>query len=128
MSEEYRPQASEIEALLARARTLTPDEIERLGAASADAADGLFKSWHAAYYAASDAYRLSDRDLVWVGAWGAAGTSFSSSAHGALSDAVEALIVRDLVGKSGFKQSDYDALTGPWRKVIGKVHPDDTEV
>ena len=40
-------------------------------------------------------------------------------------DAAGALVVRDLIGQHGFTQEHYDTLTGPWRKVIGPVHPDD---
>jgi hypothetical protein len=39
-----------------------------------------------------------------------------------------ALAVRDLIGEHGFTQAHYDTLTGPWRTVIGPVHPDDAEV
>ena len=38
------------------------------------------------------------------------------------------LAVRDLIGRHGFTQEHYDLLTGPWRTVIGPIHPDDAEV
>jgi hypothetical protein len=52
------------------------------------------------------------RDAAWDAAGGAAG----------------ALVVRDLIGSYGVTQAHYDALTGPWRKTIGRLHPDDVEV
>ena len=39
--------------------------------------------------------------------------------------AASVLVIRDLIGSYGFTQAHYDLLTGPWRKVIGPVHPDD---
>jgi hypothetical protein len=37
------------------------------------------------------------------------------------------LVIRHVIGQHGFTQEHYDLLTGPWRKVIGPVHPDDKE-
>jgi len=92
----YGPQTPQIEALLVRARTLTTDEIKRLGAA-----------WGAT--------RDATRDATWGAAWGAWDATW---------DAACALVVRDLIGDT-FTQDQYDTLTGPWRRVIGPVHPDD---
>jgi hypothetical protein len=39
-----------------------------------------------------------------------------------------ALNARDLIGQHGFTQEHYDALTGPWRKTIGRIHPDDLDI
>jgi hypothetical protein len=105
VSEKYGPQTVEVEALIARTKSLTPDEIRRLG--SAWCADGG-SAWYAAQYAA----RYAARDAFWDAAGDAAG----------------ALVVRDLIGKHGFTQAHYDTLTGPWRQVIGRLHPDDAEV
>jgi len=41
--------------------------------------------------------------------------------------ASRALFVRDLISDAGFTRTDYDTLTGPWRRVIGTIHPDDGE-
>ncbi len=42
------------------------------------------------------------------------------------SAAAEALVVRDLIDEATeWNQAAYDLLTGPWRRVIGPVHPDD---
>ena len=42
-------------------------------------------------------------------------------------DAAWALLVRDLIG-DGFTQEQYDLLTGPWRKTVGPLHPDDVDL
>jgi hypothetical protein len=36
--------------------------------------------------------------------------------------------MRDLIGATGFTQKDYDLLSGPWRRVIGHIHPDDEDL
>jgi len=41
--------------------------------------------------------------------------------------AARGLFVRDLISDDGFTQTDYDTLTGPWRRVIGAIHDDDAE-
>lgn len=53
-------------------------------------------------------------------AWDAAGY--------AARDAAWALVVRDLIGRGRFTQEHYDILTGPWRKVVGPIHPDDEDM
>lgn len=45
--------------------------------------------------------------------------------RGSVRDAMLALISRHLIAPKGFTQAHYDLLTGPWRKTVGKVHPDD---
>ena len=47
------------------------------------------------------------RDAAWDAAWAAA----------------RGLVVRDLIATA-----HYDALTLPWRQVVGRIHPDDPEV
>lgn len=44
---------------------------------------------------------------------------------GALKDTAHALVLRDLIGPSGFTLDDYDALTLPWRGLVGQIHADD---
>jgi hypothetical protein len=56
------------------------------------------------------------RDAAWDATWDAA------------RDAAWALVVRDLIGEHWFTQAHYDTLTGPWRTVVGPVHPDDEVV
>ena len=97
------PQGAEVAALIARARALTGDEVGQLGAAWCVALDAARDAtWDAARYAAGDAALAAAR--------AAAG----------------ALVSRDLIGHHpGWDQAAYDRLTGPWRQVIGPVHPDD---
>jgi hypothetical protein len=99
------PQGQHCADLLDRARRLTFDDRKRLAAAYSVAHD---VAWCAAYDAARGAH-----DAVW------------GVARGAAWDAAVALASRDLIGLFGFTQAHYDLLTGPWRRVIGPVHPDD---
>ena len=101
-SERFGPQGPEVANVIHRAQLLTPAEIRDLDAARHAAGD-------AAWYAAGDAARHAAGDAAWEVAGEAAG----------------AVAIRDLVGGHGFTQSHYDTLTGPWRKVVGPVHPDD---
>ena len=44
-------------------------------------------------------------------------------------DATRGLLLRDLIGqRPGWDQAAYDLLTGPWRRTIGPIHPDDAEM
>ena len=60
-----------------------------------------------------------------VGAWvGARGTAWVATR-----DATRGLLLRDLIGqRPGWDQAAYDLLTGPWRRTIGPIHPDDAEM
>jgi len=92
------PQGAEIAALIGRTWALTGDEAERLGADWY----ALGAAWYAAWYAARDAAGYAARG------------------------AALALVSRDRIGHHpGWDQAAYDSLTGPWRQVIGPVHPDD---
>ena len=76
--------------------------IARTRALPGDEAERLGAAWDAAWGAAWDA--------AWCATWVAA----------------LALVSRDLIGHHpGWDQGAYDLLTGPWRSVIGPVHPDD---
>lgn len=122
LADTFGPQWPEIVALVRRAAVLTPDEAKRLDAAvdAVDAGDAAWAAaWAAARAAAGDAAWVAAGDAAWDAAWVAAR---------AASWAAWALVVRDLIGQHGFTQSHYDTLTGPWRTVIGPVHPDDAEV
>jgi hypothetical protein len=109
LADTFGPQWEAIVALVRRASVLTADEVQRLDAAGDAAGDA---AWAAARDAARDAAWAAARDAAWDAAWAAA----------------RALVVRDLIGEHGFTQAHYDTLTGPWRTVIGPVHPDDAEV
>lgn len=41
--------------------------------------------------------------------------------------AARGLFTRPLIGSAGYTQGDYDTLTGPWRRVVGSIHPDDPD-
>ena len=102
------PQGENLLALVARCRALTYGEARKLGAA-----------WGAAWGAARGA-----RDA----AWGAARDAAWGAAWDAARDAARALLSRDLIGQAGFTQERYDLLSGPWRRVVGRIHPDDVDL
>jgi len=127
--EVFGPQGEHVVALIERAGRLTADEAKRLSAARAEAwpvardtarGEARYAAWDAARNAARDAAtRAAAGDIAWVAGW--------VTARNAAREAAVALVVRDLIGSSGFTQTHYNSLTGPWRKVIGPVHPDDAE-
>ena len=100
------PQGVQVAALIARCATLTADDVRRLDATRDGARD---TAW----------------DAAWVGAWvGARGTAWVATR-----DATRGLLLRDLIGqRPGWDQAAYDLLTGPWRRTIGPIHPDDAEM
>jgi hypothetical protein len=153
----FGPQGPHVAALIARAREITGDEVEKFNAARESAResarDAVWKSawdavWKAAGVAASKAASkaagVAGRESAWIAAsesawiaasesaWVAASESArvtaSDAAWGAVWDAARALVVRDLIGQHGFTQAHYDTLTLPWRTVIGPIHPDDSAV
>jgi hypothetical protein len=49
-----------------------------------------------------------------------------SEAASEADQAAGALFARDLIDETtDWNQAAYDLLTGPWRRVIGPIHPDD---
>ena len=118
------PQGADVVALIARARALTGDDVKRLGTAWDAAWDAAWRAARdAAWVAALDAARSAAQDAALDAARSAAG----GAARDAAWDAALALVSRDLIGhRPGWDQAVYDLLTGPWRSVIGPVHPDDT--
>jgi len=146
------PQGEQVVALIERCRRLSAAEMNRLYVARATAWYAAWDgdtAWDAARRDAArrdaarrDAARIAAwraavaldaaRDAAWVAAvaldvarataWDAA----LDAARGAAGDAAGALLLRDLIGQApGWDQDAYDLLTGPWRQVIGPVHPDD---
>lgn len=123
----FGPQGEQVAALIERCRTLSAAEFDRLDAA-----------WDAARYAAWDAARDAARyaargDAAWDAAWAAARYAAWYAAQyagwGAGWAAAEALLCRDLIGQAPcWDQDAYDLLTGPWRDVIGPIHPDDGDI
>ena len=115
------PQAAEIDAVVERAGELTHAEIKALHVAEArDAAwDAAFDAaWDAAWAAARAADRAADRAAARDAARDAAGREAARAAR--------ALVVRDLIDENtAWNQAAYDLLSGPWRRVVGSIHPDD---
>ncbi len=131
------PQGIELLALVARARELTIDETRQLDAARVAA---WVAAWDAArvaaWVAARDAARVAARvaardaarDAAWFAARDAAWVAARDAARDAAWDAAAGLASRDLIGPGGFTQERYDLLTGPWRRVIGKIHAEDADM
>ena len=109
----FGPQGEQVAALIERCRTLSVAEVNRLTAAWNAAARGRTRG-AAAGAALGPA---AARGAAWATARDAAD---------AARDAAAALLCRDLIGQApGWDQDAYDLLTGPWRDVIGPIHPDD---
>jgi hypothetical protein len=122
----FGPQGVQVAACIERCATLTADEVSRLNAAW-DAAWGTTwgTTWDAALYAAT---RGATRDAAWDAALYAATrvATRGAAARDAALGAAWGLLLRDLIGQyPGWDQDAYDLLTGPWRQVIGPIHPDD---
>ena len=102
------PQAAQIDALIVRAGRLTSVECDRLATATV-----RFEVRVAVRVAVRGAARDAARDTDWDAAWFAA-------------DVAVALVVRDLIDEgTRWDRAAYDLLTGPWRRIIGPIHPDD---
>ena len=114
------PQGEHVAALIERASVLTEDEVERLAAAWVATKDA---AWGVAWGAAWAAAWTVGRNAAWDAAWAAAWTVGRVAAWVAARDAGRALVARDLISSEG-----YDTLTLPWRRAIGRIHPDDAEV
>jgi hypothetical protein len=120
----YGPQGEYVAALVERGGCLTRAEERRLDRAWSAQNP---KAWNAAREAArsvteDDDVRRPAAYAAWVDAWRALDLGGWAEAGAA---AAVALAVRDLVGYGDFTWADYDLLTGPWRQVIGPIHPDD---
>ena len=122
LADTFGPQWMAIVALVRRAAIMTDEEKDRVAVAWAAAWDAAWvAAGAAARNAAWNAARNAARNAAWNAAWVAAGAAAENAAW----NAAWALSVRDLIGQHGFSQEHYDLLTGPWRSVIGPVHPDD---
>ena len=114
------PQAAQIDALIERAARLTSVECERL-------IEARRPVWNKA--------RIAARDAAWFAAAVAARAAVGFAARDAVAaraaarvadTTAVALVVRDLIDEdTPWNRAAYDCLTGPWRRVIGPVHPDD---
>jgi hypothetical protein len=121
------PDQSPIEALIERAGRLTLSELAALAAswdawaAVGDAAWG--DSWAAVGDAAwASAWTAGDAAGDAAGAAAMAAGAATWSATMAARAAAFALALRDWL-----TQEHYRALTGPWARVVGRVHPDDPD-
>ncbi len=134
----FGPQGEQVAALIERSKTLTSEEARRLDEYRA-ARDAVWDAardaaWGAAWDAVWGAVWDAARDAVWGAARDAVRSAARVAARSAAWDAAwcaawyaaVALVVRDLIGTDGpWTQAAYDLLTGPWRQVIGPIHPDD---
>lgn len=92
-------------------------------------------AWNAARNAAWVSIHSAARDATWYTAWFAVDAAGDWEASwddtgiaaldimGAIMGAVLALMVKDLI-----TQEQYDTLTGPVRRVLGKIHSADKEL
>ncbi|MHB1701334.1 MAG: hypothetical protein ACYCSN_14580 [Acidobacteriaceae bacterium] len=102
--QKYGPQTPEIEALIAKIRSLTHEQAKALDDAWDDARnDAWYAVRYDASYAARDAAWYAARDAAWDAPWYTA------------RDAILALLVRDLITPEQF-----DLLYGPWKSVMEK--------
>jgi hypothetical protein len=148
------PQGVQLAALIGQTAALTEPQSRELSAAWDAAWDAArYAAWDAARDAAWDAARYAAGAAAWDAAWDAARYAAGDAARYAAGDAARyaaryaawdaaraaaryaaryaagALTVRDLIGtRDGWDQSAYDLLTGPWRKVVGPIHPDDADL
>ena len=105
------PQGEHVAALIERCRSLTGDDLDRL---------------YAARVATQDTARIAVRIAAWDAARDFAWDTARDTARDAARVAALGLLCRDLIGRHpGWDQDAYDLLTGPWRDVIGPIHPDD---
>ena len=98
--------------------------IDQAGRLDRQEAESLHAAWDAARAAARDAAWDSARDA----ARSAARDAARAAAGAAAWDAARALIVRDLIGQHDFTQAAYRTLVGPWRTIVGSIHPDDEDL
>ena len=118
------PQGAQLRDLIGQASRVTLSEARSMAAAWAAAGDA---AWDAAWAAARAAARAAAWDAARAAAWDAAWDAARAAAWDA-ARAAAGLTVRDLIGQHGFAQEHYDILTGPWRQVMGRIHPGDPEV
>jgi len=121
------PNGESVAALIDRARTLTPEEAERVNAARVAAGTAAVNAaWDSAGTAARVAAGTAAVNAAWYAAWYAAGTweaavtaawdAALGAAWDAARDAVLALVVRDLITPEQF-----ETLYGPWASVMEEV-------
>ena len=115
------PQAVEIDALIERAGRLTKGKINALDRARDQIV--AMSNWDIALDIDDlDEARDAEADIIWASAL----DTIRDVECFAVADAALALCIRDLINENTpWNQAAYDFYTGPWAKVVGKVHPDD---
>ena len=89
--------------------------------ADADLMDTFGPEWQTIVALVRNIAALETKTVIRLGAaWGAAWDAAWDAARGAAT--------RDLIGTGKYTQAHYDLLTGPWRKAVGKLHPDDLDI
>jgi hypothetical protein len=116
LCEVFGPQWEHVVHFIRRVGTLSRSEVAELQEAWDVLGDDAVK-------AVKQVRWLTPKEMDLDATWGSVG-----GAAGAVGAAVLALVVRDLVGDGGITKGHYDAMTLPWRKVIGPVHPNDKDV
>ena len=110
----YGPNTPEVESLIERIKTITPEQIDKLDAVWGAAWDAV---WEAALGAARDAALAEALGGALAEALGAVlGEALDAAlgaARGAAFGAACALVVRDLIS-----EEDFDLLYGPWKIVM----------
>ncbi len=117
------PNGEHVAALIERIGLLVPAEVTALIAGWAARNAAWAAAWSAARQAARGAAWSAAREAAWAATGQAAGQAARAAAREAGWDAAGALVVRDLIPRH-----HYDALTMPWRRAVGPVHPDDPEL
>jgi hypothetical protein len=109
---------AEIEVLIERVKTITPEQFDALYNAydslAAARFDELWNAWCAAESAVNCSGRTSLRWAVWYSAWNAVGTDKQDEDWYAIWYAILVLLVRDLI-----TEDQFNALYDPWASVMG---------
>lgn len=114
----FGPQWEHVIALVRQAGTLDDSQVDAL----ADDIDEA--AWWTARYAVKRAAQHGGR-LRHAYPVAAIVDHSDSSSTLVIDGIVFALVYRDLIGQIGYTRAHYDALTAPWRRVVGPLHPDD---
>ena len=114
----YGPNTTQIEALLEKVKTITPEQAEALAIVwdgSNNSADKWDEVWLRAIHASEG------RRGEWEAAWDAIGMfrkrTYEMGGHAvehAAWEATAALVVKDLIS-----EDDFNILYGPWKEVMG---------
>lgn len=123
------PQGEHVVELIERVDALTLADARRVYSVRAAASTiGYVAAMAAAIHAATHAAGRAAESAAINAALNAARRAAKGAARDAAWEVARALAVRDLIGQYGFTREHYDTLTGPWRQVIGPIHPDDEPI